>query len=598
MAGLSERPRAFLNVTRSVTGRAWRERITPPQQAVAEQFVGHHDIPDVLARILAARGTTVETLESTLEPTLRRLMPDPATLTDMEAAASRLADAVQAGQTVAIFGDYDVDGACSAALLARVLQALGARPLVRIPDRLTEGYGPNIPAIEGFARAGAALLVTVDCGTTSFEPLARARELGLDVVVIDHHLADVALPPVTALVNPNRQDDLSGLGHLCAAGVTLMTCVALLRELRRRGADTAAVDLLTHLDVVALATVADVVPLTGLNRAFVARGLDLLRRRTSVGLTALCDVSRLGGPCEPYHLGFLLGPRINAGGRIGDAGLGARLLMTEDPDEAAIIAADLDRLNRERQVVEQAIVAEAIAEAETEIGAAGEGPPVLITSGAQWHPGVVGLVASRLKEKFQRPAFAIAFEGATGTGSGRSLTGVDLGRAVRRAVAEGLLVKGGGHPMAAGLTVQRERLPELRAFLNTELAVSVALARQDRSLAVDAAVTAQAATPAFVSLLQRAGPFGTGCPEPVIALPGHRVVFADVVGNGHVRVTVDGGGHRLKAVAFRAAGEPLGEALLAARGRVLHLAGELSLERWQGDERVEMRIRDAAHPDT
>jgi single-stranded-DNA-specific exonuclease len=598
MSLVLDRPRAVLGVERSVTGRAWRERLAGPAHGVAEALVARHGLPDVLARVLAGRGHILDGIEDVLDPTLRRLLPDPSTLTDMDAAAARLADAVQRRERVAIFGDYDVDGACASALLARVLRELGLDAAVRIPDRLTEGYGPNIPAIEAFAKARVDLIVLVDCGTTSFEPLARAAELGLATIVVDHHLADAALPAAHAIVNPNRQDDLSGLGHLCAAGVTFLVCVALVRALRRRGFfDGRAEPRLMELtDLVALATVADVVPLTGLNRAYVARGLEALRRRGSAGLTALQDVARLGGPCEPYHLGFMIGPRINAGGRIGDAALGARLLMTDDAEEAGVIAAELDRLNRERQVVEQAAVAEAVALAEAQIEM-GEGPPVLVVGAPTWHPGVVGLVAARLKEKFDRPAFALAVDGERAVGSGRSILGVDLGRAVRGAVGAGLLEKGGGHAMAAGVTIATGRIEAFRSHLADALGDAVRAARAERHLSIDALLTARAVDPALVATVHRAGPFGSGCPEPIFALPAHRVAFADVVGSSHVRVTLDSGdGARLKGIAFRAAESDVGRALLGARGRAIHVAGCLALERWQGEERVELRIIDAAQP--
>lgn len=587
------RPRAFLDVSQSITGRVWRERMSGADAAAAQLLVERYDVPEVLARVIAARGVRADTLEDALDPTIRRLMPDPSSLTSMDAAAVRIADAIERRESVAVFGDYDVDGACSVALLVRVLRAFDVPVAVHIPDRITEGYGPNLAAIDGFGRAGSTLLITVDCGTTSYEPVTRARELGIDVLVIDHHLADAMLPAALAIVNPNRQDDLSGLGYLCAAGVTFMVCAAVLRELRRRGIE-APVDLLSLVDVVALATVADVVPLIGLNRAFVARGLEAMRRREQPGLRALQDVARIGGPIEPYHLGFLLGPRINAGGRIGDAALGARLLMTDDPDEAGVIAAELDKLNRERQVVEQAAVAEAIAEAEAAIGT-GEGPSVIVTSNERWHPGVLGLVAARLKERFQRPAFALTLGRSEAVGSGRSIAGVDLGRIVRKAVQEGVLVKGGGHAMAAGLTVERDRLAALRAYLETHLSTTVAAARAERVLAIDAALTAGSATPDLFATIARAGPFGSGQPEPVFAFPAHRIAYADEVGTGHVRVTLEAGdGARLKGVAFRSAAEVLGKALLGSRGRTLHVAGVIARETWQGNERVELRIVDAA----
>jgi single-stranded-DNA-specific exonuclease len=561
--------------------------------AAAQVFVERHDVPEILARVLAARGVRANTLQDALDPTIRRLMPDPSSLTGMDAAAARIADAIARRESVALFGDYDVDGACSVALLARVLRAFDMPVTIHIPDRIAEGYGPNVAAVDGLARAGATLLITLDCGTTSYEPLARARELGLDVLVVDHHLADATLPVALAIVNPNRHDDLSGLGYLCAAGVTFMVCVAVLRELRRREADV-PIDLLSLVDVVALATVADVVPLVGLNRAFVARGLEATRRREQPGLRALQDVARIGGPVEPYHLGFLLGPRINAGGRIGDAALGARLLMTDDADEAGVIAAELDKLNRERQVVEQAAVAEAIAEADAAIGT-GEGPSVIVTSNERWHPGVLGLVAARLKETFQRPAFALALGRSEAVGSGRSIAGVDLGRIVRKAVQDGVLLKGGGHAMAAGVTVARDRLAALRAYLDTHLSAVVAAARAERVLAIDAALTAGSVTPDLFATIARAGPFGAGQPEPVFAFPAHRIAYADEVGNGHVRMTLEAGdGARLKGVAFRSAANALGRALLGARGRAVHVAGMISRESWQGDERVELRVLDAA----
>src|SRR5262245_59541383 len=444
--------RLFLGVERSACGRVWRDRLDDRGGALALAMAQRHDdVPELLARILAARGVEVDAVASFLDPTVRALMPDPDTLADARAAATRLADAVARGETVAIFGDYDVDGATSAAMLGRYLRHCGLRPVIHIPDRLFEGYGPNAEALRALAGQGATLLVAVDCGTTSHEPLLTARELGLDGIVIDHHQADERLPPALAVINPNRLDDLSGLGDLAAVGLVFMTVVALNRELRSRGfwtAERAEPDLLGFLDLVALGTVADVVPLKGLNRAFVAKGLIALRLRANPGLTALMDVARLNGPPEPWHLGFLLGPRINAGGRIGRATLGVDLLMQDDPSECARLAAELDRLNRERQAIEAATVAQAEAEAMAALGVEEKGA-VVVTAAEGWHPGVVGLVAARLKERFGRPAFAIALEpGGMGTGSGRSIAGIDLGRAVRQAVSAGLLLKGGGHAMA------------------------------------------------------------------------------------------------------------------------------------------------------
>lgn len=595
-------PRAFLGVTRSVLGRPWRDRLDMAGLGRAEALSQQQGLADILARLLAARDVEPAEAVRFLEPKLRDLLPDPVVLTDMAAAAARLARAGASGEQVAIFGDYDVDGACSSALLAGFLQQAGARPRIHIPDRLIEGYGPNSEAIRMLAGEGATLLVTVDCGTTSEEPLAEARRLGLDVVVLDHHQAPERLPAVEALVNPNRQDDLSGLGHLCAAGVVFLALVATSRELRRQGVWAqrgGEPDLLAALDLVALATVADVVPLRGLNRAFVRQGIAMMRARIRPGLTALMDVAGLDGPVEPWHLGFLLGPRINAGGRIGDAALGARLLLTADEVEARAIAAELNRLNQERQEIERLAVLEAVSQAEHEFEKAGSDLPVLLAASADWHPGIVGLVAARLKERFRRPAFALALNGEGGaTGSGRSVAGVDLGRAVRAAVEAGMAVKGGGHAMAAGVTLGPGQANGFHAFLNAHLASEVAGASEAEALLVDAALSAGGASPRLIAEIEKAGPFGAGSPEPVFVFPAHRLIDAIPVGSGgHVRVKLrSGDGASIGGVAFRAAQEPLGQALLAARGETVHLAATLSLNRWGGNETAELRVLDLARP--
>jgi single-stranded-DNA-specific exonuclease len=590
--------RLFLGVENSATGRVWRDRLDERGSARALAIAQRHDLPELLARIIAGRNIEVDGVEAFLDPTIKRSMPDPNVLTAMPEAAERIADAVVRGESVAIFGDYDVDGASSTALLARFLRHCGLDPMIHIPDRLFEGYGPNVEAVRALANGGAKLLITVDCGTTSLEPLAEAKAVGMDVVVIDHHQADETLPPALAIVNPNRRDDLSGLGHLAAVGLVFMTVVAVNRVLRLRSfwtGERPELDLLSLLDDVALGTVADVVPLIGLNRAFVAKGLIALRRRDRPGHVSLMDVARLSGPPEAWHLGFLLGPRINAGGRIGRADLGARLLMEDDPIEAAKIAAELDRLNRERQTIEQHTVAQAEVEAMAALGIE-EAGSVVVTAAEGWHPGVVGLVAARLKEKFNRPAFAIALEpGGVGTGSGRSIPGVDIGRAVRRAVAEGLLVKGGGHAMAAGVTLRKGALAQLRAFLEATLAPDVQAARRQSGLMIDGAVSASGANSDLVSMIERAGPFGSGNPEPTIALPAHTVTFADEVGQAHMRVRLkspDGGA--VNAIAFRCVGQKLGTALKESRGRQIHAAGSLSLDRWQGEERVQFKLTDIA----
>src|SRR5438067_4877937 len=589
---------AFLGVVRSATDKLWRDRLDARGAARALAIAQRHQLPEMLARVLAGRDVEIDAVEDFLDPTIRKLMPDPFTVTQMEAAAKRIADAAVRGERVAIFGDYDVDGATSAALLAWHLRHCGLDPLIHIPDRIFEGYGPNIEAISMLAGKGATLLVAVDCGTTSIEPLVEARRLGMSVVVIDHHQCGDVLPIVDALVNPNRPDDLSGLGHLAAVGLTLITLVAVNRELRTRGFWTSEMpepDLLGMLHHVALGTVADVAPLIGLNRALVAKGLIAMRRRDHVGHTALMDVSRLNGPPEAWHLGFMLGPRINAGGRIGRADLGVRLLLEGDVSEAARIAAELDRLNSERRVIEQAAEAQAEAEALASLGLEDKGA-VIVTAAEGWHPGIVGLVASRLKEKFARPAFAIALEpGGIGTGSGRSISGVDLGRAVRRAVADGLLVKGGGHAMAAGVTLRKNALAEFRAFLEATLAADVEKARRASGLLIDGAISAAAADSDLLAMLARAAPFGSGNPEPIIALPAHTVTYAEEVGQAHMRLRLKSGdGAAVNAIAFRAVGQKLGIALRNNRGRQVHAAGCFTLDRWQGEERVQFKLTDIA----
>jgi single-stranded-DNA-specific exonuclease len=550
--------------------------------------------------VLAARGVGLGDVPMVLDPTLKALMPDPSTLRDMEKGAARLADAIVRQEQIAVFGDYDVDGACSAALLKRFLAAHGMDARIYIPDRMTEGYGPNRTAIEHLASSGASLIITVDCGTTSVEALKPAKDLGADVIVVDHHQADEVLPEVSALINANRQDDLSGLGHLCAAGATFMLLVATARELRRREHYTAArpaPDLLGLLDLVALATVCDVVPLKGLNRAFVTKGLQVMRLRRNKGLRALIDAAGLAVAPTPYHLGFVLGPRINAGGRIGDAALGARLLAIEDEMEAARIAVLLDRLNRERKAIEARMLEEAIAHAEQLIEK-DPAVPLLLLAGEGWHKGVVGLIASRLTERFHRPTCVIAWaENGEGTGSLRSIDGVDIGVAVRMAVAAGMLKKGGGHAMAAGLTLARDRLELVRAFLGAQLAAESPARRPTPQLDLDGALTPVSVTDELMALIDRAGPYGQANPQPRFAFPAHRVKFAKLVGEAHVRCVLEAGdGSRLDAVAFRMGDQPVGTALLGSAGLPLHIAGHLRRDTWNGRDKRELIIEDVADP--
>lgn len=589
-------PQTFLNVERSVSGQRWVSRLGQAGENRALAMAQLHGIPELIARVLAGRGVSVDDAPAFLDPTIRNLMPDPSTLTDCEKAAARIAQAALGGERVAIFGDYDVDGAASSALLYRFLAHFGVEATIYIPDRVFEGYGPNPAAIGQLIDNGAQLIVTVDCGSTSHESLAVAAERGIDVVVIDHHQVTHELPVAHALVNPNREDDLSGQGHLCAAGVVFLVLVATLRVLKEaRHPAAGSIDLLSFLDLVALATVCDVVPLKGLNRAYVVKGLIAARHQKNAGLAALLKVAGLSGPVTPYHLGFLIGPRINAGGRISDAALGSRLLTLDDPVEAGEIAERLDGLNRERQAMEITMLEQAEAEVLAEYGTA-EKASILVTASNQWHPGIVGLLAARLKEKFQRPAFAIAFDpSGKGSGSGRSIAGFDLGRMVRAAVDEGLLIKGGGHAMAAGLTVERSKLGAMRAFFEEHAGSAVLDIAAGASLKIDGALSASGATLELIDLIEQAGPYGSGHSQPVFALPSHKILDARQVGVNHIKVSIEGLDRtRLEAIAFRAIGTPLGDLLLASRGASLHLAGTLSADMWQSSRRVQLPIVDAA----
>ena len=583
----------LLGIERSLGGRLWRRRAA--DERLASTLAQRLGVADVVGQVLAGRGVTLETGEGFLNPTLRDMLPDPGHLLDMPAAAARLAEAVQAGEAVAVFGDYDVDGATSSALLARYFAALG-RPLrVYIPDRLKEGYGPNLAAFEKLAAEGIGVVVTVDCGTLAFEPLAGAAGLGLDVIVIDHHQSEPRLPVAHAVVNPNRLDENSPHRTLAAVGLVFLLLVALNRALRERGwfAGRPEPSLLQWLDLVALGTVCDVVPLTGLNRVYVAQGLKVLGERRNPGLRALADVAGVDGRPGSYHLGFVLGPRINAGGRVGEAGLGARLLATEDPVEAEAIAQRLDHLNDERRAIE-AMVLEA---ARDQARPTPHGAPLVLVAAEAWHEGVVGIVAGRLKDEYRRPAFVLAVRGDIAKGSGRSVSGIDLGAAVTAARQAGLLLAGGGHAMAAGLTVKADAIEELRAFLGERLAKAGAGRLEARALELDGVLSVGGATRDLVDTLERAGPYGAGHSDPRFAIADANVVRADVVGADHVRVILSGaGGGRLKGIAFRSADGPVGRALLESGGRPLHLAGRLQADDWQGRRGAQLLIEDAAWP--
>jgi single-stranded-DNA-specific exonuclease len=582
-------------VTRSILGQPWRWR-----GAAADVSDEAFQPDDLVSQLLMARGVIREELERHRLPTIRGFMPDPSIFRDMDRAAERLADAVEAKEPVTVFGDYDVDGATSAALLIRLLRDLGCDPQAYIPDRLMEGYGPSGEALVRIARGGASLIVTVDCGAQAFEALDMAREAGVDVIVVDHHKCASRLPLAHALVNPNRldeADEAASHGHLAAVGVCFLLGAALVRTLRKRRFFAARAEprLVDLLDIVALGTVADVAQLRGLNRAFVTQGLKVMAQRRNVGLSALIEASRLTKPPTCTDLGFALGPRINAGGRVGKSDLGVRLLTTDDPEEARAIAAELERLNEERRAIETMVCEAAEALCKTQGNRA-----VALVASQGWHPGVIGIVAGRLKEKLGRPAIVIALDGeGIGKGSGRSISGVDLGAAVIAAKDSGLLIAGGGHAMAAGLTVAEGRIEALAEFLDARLSADVARGRDDRALLLDAVLAPGGVCPDLCDALDVGGPYGAGWPAPRVAAGPVRIVKADVVGNGHLRLIVSGDdGRRIKAIAFRMADSALGEAMLSAPPhRKLWIAGRIKRDDWGDRPSAELHLEDAAWAD-
>lgn len=578
---------AFLGVTSSVVGRRWdgpKADVERHGAAIAQT----HDLPEIIGRILASRGVALEEAPQYLEPTLRALLPDPSTLKDMDKAAAILVDAANAGKRIAIFGDYDVDGGASSALLVDWLRTLGVTATVYIPDRIDEGYGPNDEAMTALAKAHD-LVICVDCGTLSHGPVAAAVEAGADVIIADHHMAGETLPDCAAVVNPNRHDDESGMGHLCAAGVVFMLLVAANRLMR--GKCVAPPDIMGALDLVALATVADVAPLIGVNRAFVRQGLKVMAARGRPGLRALADAAGVATAPNSFHLGYLLGPRVNAGGRIGKADLGARLLSTTSLEEASGLAFELDRLNGERRAIEADVLAQAMEQAE-ERGADG---PLVWAAADGWHPGVVGIVAARLKEAFNRPAVVIGLDEGVGKGSARSVEGVDLGAAVATCAREGVLLKGGGHQMAAGLTVAEDQLEAAMARLSELLMKDIALMTAPRSLRIDGALSPAAATPELVEMMEAAGPYGAAAPAPRFVIPHARVAFAKRAGEDHLRLTLEGEtGGRLDAICFRAFSGPLGPFLSETRGARVHVAGRLEIDDWGGRRKAKLKVEDAA----
>lgn len=587
----------FLGVTRSLGGRLWRQRAADPDLTRRLQL--NHGLSELLARALASRGVTAESAADFLNPTLKALFPDPSSFADMDRAAEILVDALEARRRVVVFADYDVDGASSAALIVRWFRAMGLELTIYVPDRIVEGYGPSPAAFRRLKAEGAELVITVDCGAAAHDALACAAEIDLPVVVIDHHLMRPGeIPAVAALVNPNRPDCASGQGHLAAAGVSFVLLAALSREARRRGlfSGGAEPDLRSWLDLAAMGAVCDVTQLTGFNRALTAQGLKVMSGWANPGLKALMEVAKGQGPASVFHVGFLLGPRINAGGRIGRSDLGARLLSTDDPAEAAALAQELDALNASRKEVEREVQEAAVRHIERESNQADASCLVVAEDG--WHPGVIGIVAGRLRERYRKPVIVIGIDRAAdvGKGSGRSQPGVNLGRAVQAAYEEGLLLAGGGHAMAAGLSVRPDTIPELRAFLCERMAAEQEIAAADDALEIDALVTARGADRSLWTDFQRLAPFGPGNPEPTFAAADVRVERPMALKGGHVRCTLtDGSGGRLKAVAWRVEDTEAGRRLLQEGGAV-HVAGRLKPDDWQGREGVQLEIEDVADP--
>ena len=586
-------PRPVFGISQSLTSQrwAWRGGLAP-----GDGLDGRGD-DELLHHLFRTRGGDPADFARLKNPTLRDWLPDPSIFVDMDRAAERLADALAGDELIVVYGDYDVDGATSAAVLIRYLRSVGDKVGHYIPDRLLEGYGPSADALVALKQAGADLVVTVDCGTQGFAALEAAKAAGLDVIVVDHHKAGTALPPAVALVNPNRLDeaaDAAQFGHLAAVGMAFLLAVALNRLLRSRGwfANRDEPNLLRLIDLVALGTVADVAALRGLNRAFVTQGLKVMARRENIGMAALADAARLSRAPVARDLGFALGPRVNAGGRVGQADLGVKLLTTHDAGEAAVIAARLDGLNQERRAIEQAVTEAALASAVTADGC-------VVVAGVGWHPGVIGIVASRLKERMNRPAIVIAIQDdGTAKGSGRSITGVDLGAAVLAAADLGLLIAGGGHAMAAGLTVAADRITELAAFLDARLANAVAVATADRALSIDSAVAPRGLNAGLVDVLETAGPYGQGWPAPRVASGPFTIVDARIVGENHLRLALAGAdGGRIKAMAWRQGDSEMGAALQGAGRRPIHVAGRVKRDDWAGGNAVELELDDAAFAD-
>ncbi|MDX1974784.1 MAG: single-stranded-DNA-specific exonuclease RecJ [Rickettsiales bacterium] len=578
-------------ITTSLTGKRWQIRAADERQVLS--YMQKYGLPELVCRLLSARGIAYEAVEGFLNPNLKTQLPDPSHLLDMDKAAARVVAAIANQEKIAIFGDYDVDGATSSALLLRFLRQVGAKsPIVYIPDRMSEGYGPNTPAMLKLKEQGVSLVITVDCGTMAFEPLQAAYDVGLDVIVVDHHMGEARKPAAYAIVNPNRLDETSEHRQMAAVGVSFLLAVAVNRLLREQGKKTA--DLLAFLDLVALGTICDVVPLTGVNRAFVAQGLKLMAARQNLGMTTALDLAKVEDKPGVYHVGFVLGPRINAGGRVGRSDLGVRLLTTEDDAEALQLAKELEQHNNERKAIEQLVQEQAVALAEV---AASEDHPLLLVSSTGWHPGVIGIVASRLKDRFHKPTAVVAIENGIGKASARSVSGFDMGAAVIAACEAGLLLAGGGHAMAAGFTVEAEKLPALHAFLDERARPSsLAVSDNVRRLVIDAELSLDGLTAELVELVEQLGPFGQSNPSLRFMIRQVHCFKPSIVGQDHVRVMLGDrlGKQRLSAIAFRAADSPLGLELVRLQNQPVDLAVQISAREWMGKKMVNVQIEDIA----
>jgi|CXWL01.1.fsa_nt_gi single-stranded-DNA-specific exonuclease len=574
----------------SVAGRTWQVREVDERLVVA--IAREHDLPEIVARVLVARGVEEDEVEDFLNPTLRNALPDPSHLLDMDKAARRIADAVTHQEKIAIFGDYDVDGATSSALLARYFRALGIVPILYIPDRMKEGYGPNTKALLALRAQGAKLAITVDCGTLAFEPLEEAKKAGLDMIVVDHHLGEARKPEAVAIINPNRLDENSPHRQLAAVGVAFLLLVAVNRELRGRGffAERNEPDIKQWLDIVALGTVCDVVPLTGVNRALVAQGLKVMAARRNIGISTVLDIAKSDEKPNVYSCGFIVGPRINAGGRVGKSDLGVRLLATEDEQEAKQLATELEQYNVERKTIEAMVLEQAMAQAER----MDADLPLLVIAGQGWHAGVIGIVAGRLKERFHKPVAVIAVVDGVGKASARSVTGVDFGAAVIAALEEGLLLAGGGHAMAAGFTVEEEKIPALSAFLQARMNSQLQLVSGQRKLMLDGIVSISGASVELLTQLEKLAPFGQGNPQLRLCIQQVVNLKSDIVGEHHVKtLLIDRlSNTRLSAITFRCVGTKLGDALLATVGKTIDVAGQLRLQEWNGKQTVSLNIED------